>query len=68
MGGGRTESLKKQNIGQVGNETRLNSIESQLKKVVVVVVVVIVVVVTIVGHKNLTLSLVKIGSIINDIL
>ena len=33
VGGGRTESLKKQNIGQVGNETRFNSIESQLKNV-----------------------------------
>ena len=36
--------------------TRLNSIDSQPKKVVVVVVVVAVVVVIIVGHKNLTLK------------
>ena len=40
------------------NKTRLNSIESQPKKVVVVVVVVVVVfvVIIIVGHKPLTLK------------
>ena len=36
--------------------------------VVVVIVVVVFVVVIIVGHKNLTLKLVKIGSTISDIL
>ena len=37
-------------------QTRLNSIETQPKKVVVVVVVVIFVVVIIISHKNLTLK------------
>ena len=51
-------------------KTRLSLIESQPKKVAVVdvVVVVVFVVAIIVGHKNLTLSLVKIGSMISDIL
>ena len=55
--------------------TRLISIESQPKKVVVVVFVVVGLVVVvgvgvliIVGHRNLTESLIKIGSLISHIL
>ena len=45
-----------------------NSIESQPKVVIVVVVVIVFVVAIGVGHKNLTLKLGKIGSLIRDIL